>query len=241
MRILPLALLLPLAACSVTGDAGSSSDGIGTGSGTSRTYPIADFTGIDLTGADDVDIRVGTGFSVRAEGPSTQLDRVRIVRAGDTLRIGRVNASGFTWGDGGQVKVYVTMPRIVAAASAGSGDIRIDRVDGQRFSGALAGSGSLDIAALAAATAELLSQGSGGMTVKGNVGALTVNVAGSGEVDGSGLTARSATVSVAGSGDVKARVAGPATVTVMGSGNVDLGSGAKCTVSKMGSGEVRCG
>lgn len=240
MNALSLLLIVPLAACSVDSDA--SGPGVaGVGSGTTRTFAVTDFSALSLRGSDDVDVRVGTGFSVRAEGPSKELDKLKIERVGDTLRIGRKDRSGFSWGSSDTVKVYVTMPRIAAATIAGSGDMAIDRVEGQRFTGDTAGSGSLNIAMLGVREAKLSIAGSGDMTLKGSTERLTVDIAGSGDVDATGVSANTATVSVMGSGGVRAAVNGPATVSMMGSGDVDLGKGAKCAISKMGSGEVKCG
>lgn len=251
MRIRYIALLavasLPVAACSGRGHAEDSTPGIpGSGSGTSRTFQAADFTGVELRGSDDVDVRTGAAFSVRAEGPSAELDKLKIVRIGDTLRIGRINHDGLSWDDfghhdGQHVKIYVTLPRLAEASIAGSGDMTVDKVEGAKFAGSSAGSGNLVVGALAVDTADLSIAGSGDMTVKGSARQLGIDIAGSGSVDGSGLKAQGARVSIAGSGDARADVTGPATVSVMGSGDVDLGSGAKCTTSKMGSGDVHCG
>ena len=241
MRAFALLAAVPLAACSFHSDDGS--PGVaGSGTGTTRSYPVADFTGLALRGSDDVDVRVGTGFSVRAEGPSKELDKLRIERVGDTLRIGRKSQSGFNWGSNDDdVKVFVTMPMVSAAAIAGSGDMTIDRVEGQRFDGDTAGSGNLSVAALAVRTAKLAIAGSGNMTLKGSADRLDISIAGSGDVDASGVKAAGASVSVAGSGGVRADVTGAANVSVMGSGDVDLGKGAKCSTTKMGSGTVTCG
>ena len=134
MRFLLLAAALPLMACSFhSGD--DDSPGIaGSGSGDQRTYQVADFSGVEAAGADDVDVRVGTGFSVRAEGDASELDNLKIEKNGDTLSIGR-RGHGFHWGNHKGVKVYVTMPRIASASIAGSGDMTIDHVEGDSFKG----------------------------------------------------------------------------------------------------------
>lgn len=240
MRIFSLLVALPLAACSFHSDA-SPPAAAAQGSGTTRTFPVTGFTGVELRGSDDVDVRVGSGFSVRAEGPSAELDTLEIVRVGDTLRVGR-KSGGFSWGgDHDGVKVYVTMPRIVTADIAGSGNMTVDHVDGQTFSASNTGSGKLALATLGAAQAKLSIAGSGDIDAKGSVERLSVDVSGSGNVAASGLKASGADVSVEGSGEVHADVAGAASVSVAGSGDVDLGKRAKCTTSKTGSGEVRCG
>ena len=233
---------LPLAACSYQSGDESKPGVAGSGTGASRSFAVADFTGVDLRGSDDVDVRVGTGFSVRAEGPSAELDKLKIEKIGDTLRVGRVNGSGFHWGGSHKsVTIYVTMPRIVEAAIAGSGSMNVDRVDGQSFKGGSEGSGDLDVASLNVQAGDFSIAGSGGMRLKGSSKHLKIAIAGSGDVDAGGVKAEGADVSVAGSGGVRADVTGPAQVSVMGSGDVDLGSGAKCTTSKMGSGDVHCG
>lgn len=208
--------------------------------GTSRSYPVTGFTGIDVRGADSVAVQVGRGFSIRAEGPASELDMLRIERSGDTLRVGREKRSG-NWSSRGRVKVFVTMPRISDAGVSGSGSMTIDRVEGPDFDASLAGSGSLTVAALRVERADLNIAGSGSVQAAGTAGALRASIAGSGSVAAPALRARSAEVSIAGSGSVTTRVEGPATVSIMGSGDADLGPDARCTTSRMGSGRARCG
>lgn len=237
---LPL-LAAPLAACSFGSDSDSKPGLPASGSGTTRTFAAADFTAVDLRGSDDVDVRVGTGFSVRAEGPATELDKLKIERDGDTLKVGRINTHGISWGSRNNVTVYVTMPRIAKGSLAGSGNLTIDRVEGQDFSGELAGSGNLAVAALGVQSAKFDIAGSGDTKLAGTAKQITIEIAGSGDVEASGLKADGADVSIAGSGSVRAEVNGAAKINILGSGDVDLGKGAKCSVTKMGSGEVRCG
>jgi hypothetical protein len=239
MRALLILAALPLAACSYMDDNGK--PGIaGSGSGNARTYQVADFTGVALRGSDDVDIRVGSAFSVRAEGDPEVLEYLKIEKDGDTLKIGRRNRAGFSWGNRA-VKVYVTMPRITGAEVAGSGDITIDRAEGGTFEAESAGSGSITIGTLAVDQAKFEMAGSGGVKAAGTAKAVEVDIAGSGDVDAKGLKANGAKISIAGSGSVALDVTGNAKVSIMGSGDVDLGANAKCDVNKMGSGDVRCG
>ncbi|WP_374945266.1 head GIN domain-containing protein [Sphingomonas sp.] len=242
MRRSIFAALTPivLAACSIGGSGDADAQGPGapaSGSGNARTFAVADFDTVDLRGADDVDVRVGSGFSVRAEGPSDMLDQLRVTRDGKSLRIDR---RGFHWGSG-TVKVLVTMPQIAGAKVSGSGDVAIDRVEGERFDGAIAGSGGLAIAAMQVNAASLSIAGSGDVKAAGTARRLTVDIAGSGNVDAADLRSNGAKVSVAGSGNVRAGVTGDAQVDLAGSGDVDLGPGARCTTRSHGSGTVRCG
>lgn len=237
MRRLMLVATLPLAAC---GHSSADTPGVpGGGSGPARSFAVADFSGVEVTGSDDVEVSTGTGFSVRAEGDPGELDKLRVVRDGATLRIGRT--PGFSFGAGRKTTVFVTMPRISAATLSGSGDIAIDHVDGDRFSGATSGSGDLSVRALRVGALDLSISGSGDMAVAGQARSLKAEVSGSGDVDARQLKAGDASVDVAGSGDVSAVVTGSARVSVDGSGDVDLGDVARCQISKTGSGSVRCG
>ena len=235
--------LLPLAACSAGASSGvdSGPPGIAAqGSGATRTYPVDGFTAVSLRGSDDVDVRVGPGFSVRADGDADVLDQVKIWKEGTTLMVGRLNRTGINFG-GNHAKIAVTLPALTEAAIAGSGNLSVDRVQGAAFTGKAAGSGNLSVAALQVARADVSLAGSGNLKLAGSAQQLAARIAGSGNVDAGDLRASQADISVAGSGNVRATVDGPAKVSVMGSGDVDLGGKAQCQTTKMGSGSVRCG
>lgn len=238
MRTIVMATLLPLAACGNGIDLGDDGTPVAAqGSGASRTFAATDFDRVELRGSDDVTISVGRAFSVRAEGTPAILDRLTITREGRTLRVGRQKGVYRE----GTVRIFVTLPRIAAAAVSGSGDMSIDRVTGAGFDASVAGSGNLALPALRIDRAEMSIAGSGDIVAAGAVRSLRVNLAGSGDLSARGLVASGAQVNAVGSGAVVATVRGPAEVTSMGSGDVDLGSAARCSVTKMGSGTVHCG
>lgn len=242
MRALALIALLPLAACGGGSDRDgpvASSSGDAGRAAASRSYDAAGFTGVELRGSDDVDVAVGEGFAVRAEGDARALDRLDIRVVGDRLRIARRN-DGNWFSNDGSAHVYVTMPRITSAGVSGSGDMTVARAEGV-FSGAISGSGNLRLTEVAAESADLAISGSGDLSAAGRTGQLRASIAGSGDIDAEGLTATGADVSIAGSGDVRATVNGNASVSIVGSGDADLGRGARCSVSAAGSGSARCG
>jgi hypothetical protein len=238
MRSILMAALLPLAAC---GNVGGDDDGggiPGTGTGDARSYAASGFTQVALAGSDDVDVRVGPAFSVRAEGSSDVLDRLKIDVKGDTLTIGRRGGGLF---QSGSAKVFITMPAIAGAKLAGSGDLTVDRAQGAALDAKIAGSGTMTFAQIAVDRADFAIAGSGDIDVAGEARRLGVSIAGSGSVEGKDLIAAEADVKVMGSGSVTARVKGPAKVRAMGSGDVDLGPDARCDSKDAGSGDVRCG
>lgn len=237
MRLLLIcAAALPLGACHASWESGGHSvDASGTGA--TRTYAAVDFTAVALEGSDDVDVRYADTYSVKAEGSPKVLDLLDIRVDGTTLKIGRKPNSGWSWDNG--AKISVTLPKLVSASISGSGNMAVDRAEGD-FSGGVSGSGDLRIASLNGHSADLSIAGSGNLVIAGTAGSLDADTAGSGDIDAAGLTVSRAKVSVAGSGNVKGTVKGDAQVSIVGSGDVDLGGGAKCSVSSLGSGDAHC-
>lgn len=209
----------------------------------SRNFEVAAFSAVTLAGPHDVVVQVGPAASVRAEGPASEIERLQIeVKGGDLL----VGVRKDSWSMGFKrgrkpVTIYVTTPSLASADIAGSGDMRIDRVEGDRFTAEIAGSGDIAIAALRVGEGSFSIAGSGAIKAAGSAGRTNVEVAGSGNVDLAGVDAKAASISIVGSGDVRARASDTAKVEIIGSGDVTLSGSAKCSVSKMGSGDVRCG
>ena len=236
MRLLLIAALLPVTACHASWEKDGPS-AHASGSGATRTYEAAGFTGVDLRGSDDVDVKAGNSFSVTAEGDPKVLDVIEIKVVDGTLRVGR-KANSVDFEDHG-AKIHVVMPKLNLASVSGSGNLTIDRAEGD-FVGSIAGSGNLDVAALNANAAKLSVAGSGDMTLAGTVGKLTASIVGSGDIDGEKLTASGASISIVGSGNLSGVVKGGASVSIAGSGDVDLKGGAQCAVNAVGSGEAHC-
>lgn len=214
------------------------------GATVSRSYNVGNFQEIEVAGPYDVDVRTGSNPGVSARGSERLLDRTLVEVQGNKLVIHPENSHGFFhfgWGVHGKANFTVTVPQLSGAAIAGSGDIRVDKVQGQRFEGTVAGSGGLNVGAMDVQQLKLSVAGSGGAKAgAGKAQSAEYEIAGSGDVDAGAVQAQQAKVSIAGSGNVKAHAVGTADVSIMGSGDVDVSGGAKCTVSKAGSGSVRC-
>lgn len=229
-----------LAACNMSADA---EERPGSGQTTQRSFDVGAFENVALAGSQDVIVTVGGPASVRAQGDPDIIDRLDIRVEGGTLKIGTKKNSNWTVGfmrNRKPVTIYVTTPRLASAVVAGSGDMKVDKVEGDRFEGAVAGSGDLQIAAIRVNQAEFSVAGSGDVMAAGTAERLTAKLAGSGDIELAGLAARHAELSVAGSGDLRARASDTASVSLVGSGDVSVAGAAKCTISKRGSGDVRC-
>ncbi len=238
-KALILASTFLIAACNMAADA-QNGDSRDPGAKTQRSDNLAGFDSVSLAGPHDVVVTVGSAHSVRAEGGSKVLDALEIKVEGRNLEIGMKRGT-WRFRDEPKTVIHVTMPAIRAAAIAGSGDMRIDRAEGQEFSASIGGSGNIDVAALRTSEANFSIAGSGDIRAAGTAGRAKVSIAGSGDVDIGDVEARNSNVSIVGSGNVRSRAMESAEVSIMGSGDVEISGSAKCTVSKMGSGGVRCG
>ncbi|MDB5694402.1 MAG: hypothetical protein JWO81_3465 [Alphaproteobacteria bacterium] len=211
-----------------------------------RDFQVGAFQKVSLAGSHDVVVTVGGAPSVRAEGAQAEIDRLDIKVVNGELTIGTKRDQGWSWHFGGggrhhRVTIYVSAPSLTAAAIAGSGDMKIDKVTGNDFNASIGGSGDMHLASLEVGEARFSIAGSGDINAAGKAQKATISVAGSGDVVAGGFEIGDATVSVLGSGDITARATQTADVSVMGSGDVTLAGTAKCAIHKMGSGDVRCG
>lgn len=206
-----------------------------------RKFMVTGFDEIKVAGPFEVVVSVGKGQSVRAVGAQNDLDRLKVEVSGGELRIGTRERGWSDWSTTQPVRIWVTVPSLKAASIAGSGDLRIDRVKADGFSGSVAGSGDLAIAELNATAAKFSIAGSGDLMASGTCQDASVSVSGSGKANIGELRCRSLSGSVTGSGTINANATRTAKLSVVGSGDVTVTGGAKCDVSKMGSGSVRCG
>lgn len=226
-----------LSGCHMHGDFGG-------GATVSRNYQVGNFQELEVAGPYDVEVRTGPNPGVSAQGSERLLERTVVEVEGNKLSIHPENDhSFFHFGHSthGHAHFIVTVPQLVGATIAGSGGIKVDRVQGQRFEGTVAGSGGLDVAAMDVQQLKLSIAGSGGVNAgAGKAQSAEYEIAGSGNLDAGAIQAQQVKVDIAGSGGVRAHSSGTAEVDIMGSGNVNISGGAKCSVSKMGSGNVSC-
>lgn len=240
MRLVALVSMIALAACSANAQENEGSEA--GGPAVQRSYALSGFDAVGSAGSQDVVVTVGGQHSVRAEGDAEVLERLEIKVEDGTLKIGHKKGSDWSFWkrDRARTRIFVTMPAIRSAAVAGSGDMQIDRVQGDSFKASVAGSGDIEVAQMQVGEAKFSIAGSGDIKAAGTAQRSSASIAGSGDIDIGGVQVRTASVSIAGSGDVRIHASETADVSIVGSGNVEVGGTARCNVSKRGSGEVRC-
>lgn len=208
----------------------------------SRNYQVGAFQEIEVAGPYDVEVKTGGQPGVTARGGENLLGKtvVEVKNGKLVIHPERERGLNISWGKHGKATFTVTVPQLSGATIAGSGDMRIDKVQGQSFKGTVAGSGGLDVGSIDVQTLEMTIAGSGEIKGSGKAQSADYSIAGSGDLEAGGVQTQQAKVSIAGSGNVRAHSSGPADVSIMGSGDVEISGGAKCKVSKMGAGDVRC-
>lgn len=239
MRLLIILLgTAALAGCGI-GHSGSRDNG----PTTSRSYQVGSFDKIEVAGPYQVSVATGGGSAVQATGGAHRLDDMVVEVDGGTLKIHPKRSHGFFhfgWSHGSDVRVEVHAPALNEATIAGSGDINVDTVRGDRFEGTVAGSGSLQLTRVETRDLKFSIAGSGGIKAAGQATQAKYDIAGSGDIQASGVQSQDASVEIAGSGSVAAHATGTAKVEVLGSGDVTITGGARCTIEKHGSGDVHC-
>jgi hypothetical protein len=233
-------------ALALSGSAVLAERGAAAAGGAQRSYQVAGFDKVGQVGPNHVLVTVGPAASVRADGPRKTLDLYEVVVEHGALSIRPRhehdwNDHDWRWHDIEPATFYVTLPRLSGASTAGSGDIRVDRVTGERFAASVAGSGDIDVASLEVGDADFSVAGSGNLVAHGRARQSRVSIAGSGEVKARDVASETASISIVGSGNVALTVRDDAHVSIMGSGDADIAGSARCTISRFGSGNVRCG
>src|SRR3546814_13317028 len=95
MACLPLACARTVAGCSgavkdaARHDGGRDGPPAHVGPIATQDYALTGFTGVEVTGPDDVTIRRGDAFSISARRRQDALDRLEIKRDGDRMSLGR--------------------------------------------------------------------------------------------------------------------------------------------------------
>lgn len=236
----------------------------GNGQSASEDRVVAEFSGVVATMAIPVDVVAGPAPAVRVTCDENLLEFIATdVDSGDLIVRSERDGDGFVAIQPTvDCRVEVTTPganRLISTGSGlltasgeelgglsdvtstGSGGLVVHgRAVAQRVSVTNTGSASVVVDGVEADTTELLSTGSGGMTVlDGATGALALTISGSGPVDAGGLVADvvNATISGSGSGQVTATESLSATITGSG-GLVVFGDPEVRDVSETGSGSV---
>lgn len=197
----------------------STSSGVpGSGVAATSTRALANFSGIDLAGSNNVIVVAGARQSVVVHADSNLLSRVTTQVKAGKLIIGDVGSFAAKT----PLYVEVSVPSLTALDLSGSGNITVTGIRASRLAVTLPGSGNI--------------------SASGSVTRLNVSIDGSGDAQCSGLIAQNVDAVVSGSGSIFVTATHSLDAKVPGSGTVLYGgSPPRVTTSITGSGEVTPG
>lgn len=176
---------------------------------------VAAFESVALAGSSDVEIVVGPAQTVRVEGDDNIVPLISTTVADNTLRISSTGSYKTRSG----VKLTITVPRLIAVVSSGSGSMTARDITAGSFAASM--------------------QGSGSVSLTGAADELTANLQGSGSLTAAALTTSRVTVSLQGSGSAEVHCREQLTASITGSGGVRYTGGAtNVTQNVVGSGKV---
>jgi hypothetical protein len=206
----------------------------GSGKAALEDRNLESFEDVELAGALDVAVVGGDDHRVRISGDDNLVESLVTEVDGDTLIVRTPRQTVFE--PRLPLEITVETPELRNVTLAGSGDLRVRDIDGERLSADVAGSGDLNVDGdwreLDAKVA-----GSGDIKLFGRTKRVDARVAGSGDIDARGLRALNGRAEVDGSGDVRVCVKKELVVRIAGSGDVHSHCGAedvKRTISGSG-------
>lgn len=191
----------------------------GSGPVSSENRNLSNFSKIYINGSTAVNITQGNDFEIEVTAYSNLLPYLETKVSNGSLTIGYKENTNIR---NDNSVVNITMPMIEGLTINGSSDIEA--------AGNFSGSNEIIISI----------NGSGNINFQeGSTDFLKVNIAGSGDFGGFGLTADEAEVSISGSGNVSLTVLQKLDATIRGSGNVNYkGSPTEVNTDISGSGKV---
>ncbi len=173
----------------------------------SRTLEVQDFSAIEISGAYELEVKVGGDYSVTLSGSAKELDGAAVsVRDGALLLGPKRRAHRDKGGSRGEtLRAVVTMPALDRLSVSGVVDARVEGVDAGLFKVNLSGVGEVDIT--------------------GRCKRMDARVSGVGELDAKGLECAEAEVALSGMGEAavfardwaKAEVSGMGEINIYGS------------------------
>ncbi len=192
-------------------------------------------TKLVLASRDRVVLNEGSKLAIKVSGDPDAIAALRFNLGEDSLGIMREKGSKAE----GKALVSVTMPAPREIVLAGSGEVDAP-VLAEKAKVNMAGSGTVRVAKVAAASLAVNVMGSGKLEAAGAAEKLDFNVAGSGQLAARKLKVERAEINVAGSGGGEFASDGKVTANVAGSGEVTVHGRARCRISALGSGKLHC-
>jgi hypothetical protein len=209
------------------------------GSGTikKQNRELAHFTGVSMSLAGSLELRMGNTESVSVETDDNLLPLVETVVEDGTLRVR--TAKKHMSLEAHTLKIVVTARTIDHLSLGGSGTIDADTLRSPKLQLDLGGSGTITIKNVESDTLAVALGGSGAVKAGGSARKLSVSIGGSGDVQAESLKADDVSVNIGGSGQATVAPKQALSVSIAGSGDVNYYGDPAVNKSIVGSGGVK--
>ncbi|MEZ5891788.1 MAG: head GIN domain-containing protein [Parvularculaceae bacterium] len=182
----------------------------------SKSYDLAGFDRIDISGVYEFDVKVGPGFSVMLSGNQAEIDHAKVGVEEGVLTLGhekwKRGEKRFN-GNRDGLKATITLPALNGLDLSGVGDGDVEGVDADAF--------SVDVS------------GVGDLRIGGKCKSLDADVSGVGDLNAKSLECNAVDVEVSGVGSAVVYASDEVRAEVSGMGDIDVyGSPAKVSKNK---------
>ncbi len=201
---------------------------------------VGAFSGIELKGSMNVELRYGSSNSITVEADENLLPYIETSVSNGNLVIKQRNNSSLK--HSGKFTIYASTTSLKDISLSGSGNIKgngnFTTDDNMRIS--VSGSGNIDLAIISVDNLGISLAGSGDVKISGsNCDNLSASISGSGNIDCYNLKTEDVDVKVSGSGYLKANATNSIDARVSGSGNIYYKGGpSKINTKVSGSGKI---
>ncbi|PZF74027.1 head GIN domain-containing protein [Taibaiella soli] len=199
---------------------------------------INNFTGINTSIEGDVYVYQDSVYKVELLAQQNILDAIESSVDNGVLNIGF--KSSVRIGPHDRIKVYITMPAVRSLAVSGSGLLSaLQPIEADDVELKIAGSGNISLSSLAGNKVSGTIAGSGNITVlDGSAYSEQININGSGLLDLAGIASQNADVNLSGSGASKVNIQKVLNASISGSGTIYYTGNGQINSNVSGSGKV---
>lgn len=187
----------------------------------SKSYTFKDFQKVAIENINgDVEIEIGTAYSITVSSKDNFYNQVQITRSGDKLTVKFDKKPTSDWKDNKVVHVKIVMPKLLGLLNFSNADVRVQKFEGSYFSIENIGNGNVSVSGSIVDQLELYNKGNGNLETKN-------------------IIAKKAKISKSGNGDVTLKTDSDFKVEMDGNGDiVNYGQGTAIIEKQRGTGKV---
>lgn len=209
----------------------------GSGTVTSETRPLADWSAVTLACPGTLDLEIGANRGITIEAEENILPLIETYVEGDRLRI-RFQPGLRSIKPTRPIQFRAATPSFDAMAVYGSGDIRAPRIERDDLTLDISGSGNIAVASANLSSLQTAISGSGVVTIRGGSVEQDIRISGSGNLHARELTSQRAHVNISGSGSAMVRIERELDGWISGSGSIVYSGQPSVTIRTSGSGRA---